>query len=434
MVDSFPGAVVDPTKARKRHCQVYTCVLRQHIRKAYKNDVFTWISDQIHVPKWFIEPLMPLKSSASIPKDIENLYKVVKSSSHQLEITKILAANREEILDGKTSEFLKNLEALCCSYDERKEKCLAIFSCDYISNIYKELEKHADVHFTMGVFNRCKELKRANKISWIATGKLNDCVAYVLHGFTMPHLSPDDAINELAVRLNLGDYYTRIILDPPMESIDSVIEQVIEAHKREQEYAECHITASIDWDGYISGLDDDITGYDLEDVRDYIDMQKHEVLECISNPEDWRFWFDNFHMLKQALEQNLLELRDDSYVCKCFITYGEYVGPSFGENVEMIESIVLLMAEMKFMFTKTDYENISSIIKPSDNAKVLALYEYLLNNPTVDTSTVPQRVHRLMLSTKNIQDELDKAKQKLDSRSYYVYESDSEYDSDSYSS
>jgi hypothetical protein len=438
------------------HPRLPAYLVRRAVLAEYKNDSAAWLACKVGegCEIWFARLFLPLANHKSF-NNIQQAWSVVSKYEDCKEIRALLQNKWIGIIkDGKFSNYYL-LKIECDAVMATPETLPSVFAnvlgidrldggtsiAEALSSITLEdlegVDKLACVH-------RARCIRK--NITEVHTESLADvCVKYIISGVgdvtEIQKCIEEDRIKRLQNRA------IDLELDPSdFTNSDELLEAVVQK-EGEIEMLEDFTMCGLDilefsyfWTGQV--IPEDVvhqeSGLHVSVLEPFYETSgilgnpRHWHIEERKNP--WGFWgpsvlaerFERYMELKKKLEDEGLELRDDSKICAEYIVHGYYDGPDMDEDGDL-ECVVAMMIEMDFFFTKSNYSDFMRNLRDSEKAKNLALREFLHAGPDFESrlKQLSPRLQKLVQKggTQPLSDD------EKDLQHFHYYEDD-DYESD----
>jgi len=143
---------------------------------------------------------------------------------------------------------------------------------------------------------------------------------------------------------------------------------------------------------------DSNTEYGIRVYKNEFDVDGNEFLEKYYGTTQNKFWEADLkesnarkEELKLALASHHVDLRNDSTICRAYISGGlAQVSRITNNKIQTFDDIIVTIVEISFLYTKTKYKILIRGINDKDyieKLKINALSEYVFNHPKL--SNVP---------------------------------------------
>lgn len=438
-----PFRTIYTNTKRKKHPKALGKKVRNFMLKKFKGNVVDWIlslcneNKEYKIEKWYIEAFMPFASDKSIPcHDLRAGY--AELSKYDLypsqHLSDFIRSHKDNFFNGylHLREVIDDIIDTFSSNSSRKKRCIEMFDRElYKNKISEALATLDDNAYCKGVIQKCKMIREQHPIAYMSPIQLDAFIKFIVskdNYKNVPHhfnsISIDSVINEVCDKMNLDEDDKRFIKNS--KNMNTAIEEAESRQLLVQDFLAYDITPYIDYDCYIHDLQDNKSTFTKANIDALIGFSRSIEIRC---PYEWRTLFDNIAELDEALKDKNLQLRSDSRLCAEYIETGKYYGPEFEEaEGDALESVVLMMEEMDFLFKNTKYREYIDYYD-SEEAKQFAIYKF----KETETCHIPNRLKTILA---NIDGSFEERYEKLERRitdynTYDYYDRSSDWDSDS---
>lgn len=427
---------------RKKNPRLNAEELRKEILKDHNNCVVEWLvrvvyeESKILIPKWFAKYMFPIhsefienesfknigilwmffsKNEISFTEKIINFTKKNKFLKiHEFKYNLVNEIESPIILKKMTLGFLKNIPKL---YDLLQQTIETEFNKDTVSIANEIEDKLHESELTNDYW--------IHKFYDIIIKKESDDLNENIYEASISNFRIIAEDNGLLSKFNIfldkwitnlnDDIYTdmdsdddTVIQTIDLDEVAQKLNEMIDFKEFSEIFSEYDMTVVSDSDDDIIKIIDNNSDFTTDDLNKLINLDLDDISEE-DDIKNLRLYFNRYNELDNILKKKKLRIRYDSKICRDYVELGIYKGPMEGvdPNSSVIERVVDMMDEMRFLYNCTEYADIMfemNRYRDSEKAKKIALHEYNIKKRQKKKNKVkiPNRLKKIMENTTNI--------------------------------
>jgi hypothetical protein len=455
--DSLCKSVDIKTFTRKKKLRLDAECVRRKILNVYYGDCAQWLANIIGCSVWFARILLPISAYKPVPvQKFQIFWSLIKNyqDSNKLRstLTKYWKSDIEKDCFQNTIQLKNVLDVI--RYQNVYQVLVIILKIENQSQFAKILQEHIGQDYLCWDFRQTLlTIKKAELL--IGSAKfvtsidiMEQCIIFIV--------GLKDIIYEDLCAILIPELQTKLSKLTEEEGLDFSEDEMTfcelcnalslheDASEIRQKYNSCGLIPQLEFD-YLdhfpevidvihteSGLNTSVLAplYSLFDIDNEYNWYENDPIKLCNR-------FERYVKLKNALKNvDIDTIRNDSRVCAEYVILGTYSGACDPSCIDILENVVAMMIEMKFLFEKTDYSRFMKNVRNTDKAKELAIRRFIneINDSVLVQEKIAKLPHRLAINIHNhgIHPLTENEETLRDIHyNYYDSDSDSNYSNDS---